>query len=148
MPEQQEEKKLGPNATYRDHDKSAKVVTVGGVMFSDGKPTNVTEAIGEAKAQELLKKLSKNKYFDVDGAEKQEQKKPEAQQPDPESARELIGREQALRAQGKHEEADKLVESGGQPQQGQAQSSGEPPPDYKAPEEATLETPPLPRGRK
>ncbi|RPJ80707.1 MAG: hypothetical protein EHM13_11620, partial [Acidobacteria bacterium] len=64
-----EEKKLGPNATYTPEDEEATTpVTVMGVQFTPGKATNVEDRLGNPeKAQEVLKKLSGNPAFKVDG---------------------------------------------------------------------------------
>src|SRR5580765_3050368 len=62
------EKKLGPNVTYLNVDKSAKLVTVSGVLFKEGEPVNLVERLGEARAQPVLQKLAGNRYFKVAGA--------------------------------------------------------------------------------
>ena len=61
-------KTLGPQATYRNLDGSAKRVTVAGVTFTDGKPINVIAELGDKRGAELLQKLAGNHFFDVEGS--------------------------------------------------------------------------------
>jgi len=112
MPEEkQEEQKLGPNATYQPEDEGRKEpITVHGVAFVPGKSVNLEERLGKQKSQEVLKKLSGNPHFNVDGgtdwkAEREAKSKAEEQEaqdvqmsqliePQPDSARVKAGHDQ------------------------------------------------------
>jgi len=123
MPEEkQEEQKLGPNATYQPEDEGRKEpITVHGVAFVPGKSVNLEERLGKQKSQEVLKKLSGNPHFNVDGgtdwkAEREAKSKAEEQE--------------AQDVQKAREEAEQQAQ-GGAPL---------PPPDWKGPEKEELES--------
>jgi hypothetical protein len=114
----EEEQKLGPNATYQPEDENRKEpVKVGDIQFTPGKAVNVEDRLGKEGAKNLLKKLAGNPAFKVDGGtdwKQQAETKAKAEQQDAEDA----------------EEARKASE----------EQANQPPPGWKGPEEATLES--------
>lgn len=90
MAEKQEEKKLGPNVTYVGNNEDDKeVVTAHGVRFKPGEAVNLNDRLGEEKAKEVLKSLSGNRFFKVDGGpdhQAEEKKRQEAAQKEADAA--------------------------------------------------------------
>lgn len=155
MAEKPEEKKLGPSVTYTNPDGGAKLVTVAGVLMKAGQSVNLVEKLGESGAAPILKKLSGNRYFKVDGGpdhSKEEEKGPVAAAGSVNDiAAGAVAEEARIRSTQGDEAADKYVESldeNGVPKEGSKDQpaqrkpkSGEPPEDVKTPESATLEKP-------
>jgi len=78
----EEAKKLGPNVTYNPPEGAPEVTEVGGVPMVKGEAVNVIDILGEANGGALVKKLSANPHFKVDGGpdhEKQAKAKEAAQ---------------------------------------------------------------------
>ena len=149
-----EKQKLGPNVTYTNPDGNAKLSSIGGIVVKEGESVNLVEKLGEARANALLPKLAKNRYFKVDGGPDHKQAaESQADTGSPELVSQALQEEARIRREQGDEAADKYIESldesGRQKEQaeepaarrGQAKT-GEPPPDVKTPEQATLETPP------
>jgi hypothetical protein len=130
-----DEKKLGPNVTYVDKDKDGtKSVTVDGVFLEAGKATNIVEALGEARAAPILKKLSGNPYFKVDGGpdhQAEDKKKQEFEKQQEERRRQLQDEESKRRQDEERAKSDEATRK--------AQEAAE---AYKGPDEATLEKKP------
>jgi hypothetical protein len=79
-----EEKKLGPHAAYINPE-GPKQVVVNGVPFPKGEKVNLEERLGKAGAASILKKLSGNRFFAVEGGvdhEAEAKKKAEAEADD------------------------------------------------------------------
>jgi hypothetical protein len=111
-----EEKKLGPNVTWNPGEDQKKPMKMYGVTFVPGQSVNVEDAVGSSGAQEVLKKLSTNRYFKVDGG--------------PDHEAEAEKRQQA------EEEGDKAFAEA----QKQESEAPQPPPDWKGPESEQLES--------
>lgn len=76
------EQKLGPSVTYNPPDGEPETTEVGGVPMVKGESVNVIDLLGEQAGNALLKKLSGNSFFKVDGGpdlEKQAKAREEAQ---------------------------------------------------------------------
>ena len=131
-----EEKKLGPNVTYvgaGEDDKAA--VTMAGVRFEPGKSVNLEDRLGKSGAASMLQKLSKNRYFKVDGGvdhEAEAKKREEMQAKEYEDAVKSA-EDQRKQAQGAQQDRQ---QQGGLPQ---------PPSDWEGPDEAHLERQPTSR---
>jgi aconitase B len=109
-----EERKLGPGVKYLNLDKSAKLVTVAGVLFKEGQDVNLEEKLGKERAQQVLKQLAKNRFFQVQGGPDQKEYAQEQlrQATSEESTAHLaIAEEARIRARDGDEAADKYVES-------------------------------------
>ncbi len=158
---EKEEKKLGPNATYTNPDKGAKLITMAGVLMKEGQSVNLVEKLGEARAAPIMKKLAGNRYFRVDGGpdHSKEEAPPPAQGSTLDvnsTASAAVAEEARLRSTQGADAADAYVESldeegnvkeGSQPKQNDRRpKQGEPPPEVHTPERETLEQP-APRRR-
>jgi len=149
-----EEKKLGPNITYTNPDKGAKMTSVAGVLLKEGEAVDLEKRLGKEKAAPILQKLAKNRYFKVDGGpdhSKEEQE--EAPAPNVDQANWALNEEARIRAKEGDEAADKFVESldengipkaEGESRQ-KASKAKEAEENYKAPKEPQLEQPSRPR---
>ena len=145
-----QEKKLGPNVTYTNPDQGAKMTTVAGVLLKEGQAVNLEEKLGKDKAAPILKKLSKNRYFKVDGGE-DHSKEEQSQAPSPNEAQSAwaVQEEARIRSAEGDEAADKFVQSldddgnvkaeGEEQQKSAAARKAEQ--NYKAPPEPQLEQP-------
>lgn len=139
------EKKLGPSVTYLNPDKSAKLVTVAGVLMKEGESVNLVERLGEAKAEPVLKKLAGNKYFKVDGGPEHDFEATTIGAPDPETTAGVVAEEARIRARDGDEAADAYVanlDEKGQPKAARGRP-GELPAGarHQPPEKETLEQP-------
>jgi hypothetical protein len=151
-----EPKKLGPNVTYTNPDKGAKMTTVAGVLLKEGQAVNLEEKLGKDKAGPILKKLANNPYFKVDGGPDHKSKEEgEGLAPNEDQAAWAVNEEARLRKTEGDEAADKFVESlddNGVPKAQAAENekatkAKKAEEDYKAPKEPTLENPVPPRRR-
>src|SRR4051812_25597481 len=61
------ETKLGPSVTYTNPTHDAKLVTIAGVLLREGQSVNLEEQLGAVRAAPILKKLSQNTHFQVEG---------------------------------------------------------------------------------
>jgi hypothetical protein len=147
-----EQKKLGPNVTYTNPDKTSKLMAVGDVLLKEGESVNLVEKLGEARARPILEKLARNRYFKVDGAEepKPEQGSTNVALSGDSTVAMALREEARIRKEQGDEAADAYVqgldEQGqskpeDQPAKGRSRQS-EPPPEVQTPSEPTLETPP------
>jgi hypothetical protein len=117
----QKEQKLGA-VTYLDPDKTGQPVGVKGVTFAPNEAINVNELFAEDEAEQLKKDLANNPHFRVEGG------------PDHRKILEGRAQHQQQAEQARQRIVDKQVANTrrGEPQ---------PPPDWKGPAEARLETP-------
>ena len=137
-----EEKKLGPNVTYvgqGEGDKTA--ATIEGVRMVPGESVNLEDRLGKEKAKEVLKKLSANQFFKVDGgpdhaAEAKKRAEAEAKAAEAQAKDEQKQREEAAKAQGQSTEQS----TGGSPME-RNRPTPPPPEGWEGPEEETLEKP-------
>jgi hypothetical protein len=153
----EQEKKLGPNVTYTNPDKTAKMTTVAGVLLKEGQAVNLEERLGKEKSASILKKLANNPYFQVDGGPDHSKKMEEqGSAPNEEQAAWAVNEEARIRRTEGDEAADKFVESldddGLPKEQGasaqKASKAKQAEENYKAPEKEQLETPPSPPRRR
>jgi len=116
--DQKEQKKLG-SITYVDPDQSGQPITVRGITFAPNQAVNVDELFTEDEAESFKKDLANNSHFRVEGG------------PD---------HRKILEARQKHqEEAERKRAEAAEKAQQQSQRQ-QPPPDWKGPQEAHLET--------
>ena len=143
-----EEKKLGPNVTYTNPDKDAKMMAVSGVLLKEGESVNLEEKLGKEAAAPILKRLAKNRFFKVDGGEDHAKKAEEqVAPPSPDQANWALAEEARIRKAEGDEAADKFIQSlddtgsvkaeAGDQQKQQRRAEVE----AKAPTEPTLEQP-------
>jgi hypothetical protein len=108
-----EPQKLGPNVTFVDYaGDGQKSVTVDGVLLEEGKATNLVDALGEARAGPLLKKLSGNPSFKVDGGpdhQAEAKKKDEFEKKQAERQREIQEEEAKAKAEEEKKKADEVT---------------------------------------
>jgi len=125
-----EDNQLGTSVTYLDPNDRRKPVRIQGVYFEPNQTTDLTEFLPQKQAEQLAKKLSVNHFFQVEGGpnhqeqlREQEQRRFEQEQ----RIQDTYFRQQKRRLP--------LDEDQGQ----------ELPPNYNAPENATLEGQNAPR---
>ena len=125
--------KLGPNVTFNDYNKEGtKSVSIEGVLLEDGKSVNLVEALGEARAQPLLKKLAGNPSFKVDGGPDHQAEAKKKQQ---------FEQQQAERRQQLQDEASKKTQDEERAKsEEQTKKAEEAAQAYKGPDQPTLES--------
>lgn len=117
---QDDEKKLGPNATYLNPDGDVKKIEMGGVTFHENEPVNLNDMLGEEAAKPMLQKLAGNKHFKVDGG--------------PDHAKQA---EAKAKAEAKEKERDEKEKAEEDKERDKARAKAE----ANAPDQATLERP-------
>lgn len=146
-----EEKKLGPNVTYTNPDKGAKIMNVAGVIMKEGESVDLEKKLGKEAAAPILKKLAGNRYFKVDGGP-DHSKESEEQPPggNEDQAAWAVTEEARIRKTEGDEAADKFIASlddtGTVKADEQAAAKQKAEANYKAPEKPTLENQPRRRG--
>lgn len=116
---EQKEQKLG-SVTYQDPDKTGQPITVRGVTFAPNEAVNVDELFSPDEAETVKRDLANNSHFRVEGG------------PD---------HRKILEARAKHEEeAQRKRQAIAEKQQQQAQrEQPQPPPNFRGPDQPTLE---------
>jgi len=118
--QKQDDDKLGTSVTYSDPNQTKQPIRMGEVTFMPGESVDLGEFLAEDQAKEMARKLAKNPSFKVEGG------------PD---------HKKLIEARQKHEEevAKKQTEITERQQKEAARQQGQPPADWKGPDQPSLE---------